>query len=109
MDAQIYKNTRDFILSKNNPYYYEGTKAKGIGSPHTPNQYIWHIALTMQGLTANNCHQKENLVQTIMNTTGNTGYCHESFYVNDDTKFTRPWFCWANSLFAELVIDTYLK
>ena len=25
--------------------------AKGIGSPHTPEDYIWHMALSMQGLT----------------------------------------------------------
>ncbi len=33
-DDEIYKNTRAFVLSKENPYYYEGTAAKGVGSPH---------------------------------------------------------------------------
>ena len=51
-DDEIYKNTRAFVLSKENPYYYEGTAAKGVGSPHTPPEYIWHIALSMQGLTS---------------------------------------------------------
>lgn len=106
---EIYKNTRKFILSKDNPYYYQGKNAKGIGSPHTWSQYIWPIALSMQGLTSSNQSEKETLIKMIMNNTGNTGYCHESFDVDDDTKFTRPWFCWANSLFAELVIETYLK
>lgn len=106
---EIYKNTRKFILSKDNPYYYQGKNAKGIGSPHTWPQYIWPIALSMQGLTSSNQSEKETLIKMIMNNTGNTGYCHESFDVDDDTKFTRPWFCWANSLFAELVIETYLK
>ena len=45
----------------------------------------------------------------IVNNTGDSGYCHESFDVNDDMKYTRPWFCWANSLFAELVIKTYFE
>lgn len=31
-DNEIYKNTRAFVLSKENPYYYEGTAAKGIGA-----------------------------------------------------------------------------
>lgn len=106
---EIYQNTRKFILSKNNPYYFEGKKAKGIGSPHTWSQYVWPIALAMQGLTTSSQQEKENLIDMIMNNTGNTGYCHESFDVNDDTQYTREWFCWANSLFAELVIDTYLK
>ena len=43
----------------------------------------------------------------IVNNTGDTGYCHESFDVNDDSQYTRPWFCWANSLFAELIMKVY--
>lgn len=52
MDDPIYQNTRKFILSNHNPYYYQGKVASGIGSPHTPNNYIWHISLAIQGLTA---------------------------------------------------------
>ena len=32
---------------------------------------------------------------------------HESFHKDDATKFTRKWFAWANTLFAELLIETY--
>lgn len=106
---EIYKNTRAFILSKENPYYFEGNRAKGIGSPHTWSEYIWPIALSMQGLTSLLQHEREALIETIIDNTGGTGYCHESFDVNDDTQFTRPWFCWADSLFAELVIKTYFE
>ena len=98
-----------FVLSKENPYYYEGSRARGIGSPHTWSEYIWPIALSMQGLTSSSQEERENMIQMIVNNTGDTGYCHESFDVNDDTKYTRPWFCWANSLFAELVIKTYFE
>jgi len=30
---------------------------------------------------------------------------HESFAADDDGKYTRPWFGWANSLFGELMVD----
>ena len=106
---EIYQNTRRFILSKENPYYYEGSRARGIGSPHTWSEYIWPIALSMQGLTSSSQEERENMIQMIVNNTGDSGYCHESFDVNDDMKYTRPWFCWANSLFAELVIKTYFE
>lgn len=46
----LYQHTQSFILSHHNPYY-QGTCASGIGSPHTSKNYIWHIALSMQGLT----------------------------------------------------------
>ncbi len=31
----IYINTRKFILCENNPYFFKGKAAEGIGSPHT--------------------------------------------------------------------------
>lgn len=102
-DDPIYLNTRRFILSQDNPYFYQGTKAKGIGSPHTPDQYIWHIALSMQAITSNDPKEQEALLKTLVNTTANTGHMHEGFYVNDDHQFTREWFAWSDSLFAYLV------
>ena len=51
----IYKATRSRILSKANPYFYAGTAASGIGSPHTPPDQIWPIALAVQNqLTVEN-------------------------------------------------------
>ncbi len=103
-DDEIYQNTRRFILSKNNPYYYEGTAAKGIGSPHTPKNYIWHVSLAMQGLTST-CDEEVNAILDLFETTtAGTGLMHEGFHVDNPDKFTRVWFAWANSIFAEFVI-----
>lgn len=104
---RIYQNTRKFILSKNNPYYYEGSSAKGIGSPHTPEQYIWHIALTMQGLTAESRSEQEELLQVILKSDAGCQLMHEGFHCDDPSKFTREWFAWANSLFALFVMQLY--
>lgn len=108
-DAQdeIYKNTRKFVLSKDNPYYYEGSAAKGIGSPHTPDQYIWHIALSMQGLTSIDPKEQEELLATLLRTDAGTGYMHEGFHCDRPDEFTRDWFAWSNSLFALYVLTMY--
>ncbi|MGG0813995.1 glycoside hydrolase family 125 protein [Paenibacillus alvei] len=102
-DDPIYQNTRRFILSEENPYFYSGKAAKGIGSPHTPNQYIWHIALSMQGLTANSQEEIASLIELLTTTDAGTGYMHEGFHVDDPAQFTREWFAWSNSLFSELI------
>lgn len=47
----VAENTRRFLLSEANPYYFKGDKLSGIGSPHTPSRYVWHIAAAMEGLT----------------------------------------------------------
>ncbi len=106
-DDAIYQNTRRFILSKKNPYYYEGSIAQGIGSPHTPDRYIWHIALTMQGLTAQTVQEKENLLELLLNTDAGKGVMHEGFCCDDPNQFTREWFAWANSLFSLFVMQLY--
>lgn len=105
----IYQNTRRFILSKANPYYYEGTCARGIGSPHTPENYIWHIALSMQGLTAASKEEAKEMIKMIVNTDGDTLFTHEGVHKDHPEQFTRPWFAWSNSLFASLVYEVYLK
>ena len=48
----IYPNTRKFLLSKDNPTYYTGKLAHGIGSPHTNDGWVWPLAILMQGFTA---------------------------------------------------------
>lgn len=106
-DDETYKATRAFLLSKENPYFYQGKAAKGIGSPHTPNEYIWPIALCMQGLTSGSRSEQLELLEMLLNTDAGTGLMHESFHKDDPSKFTRPWFAWANSLFAEFVIALY--
>jgi meiotically up-regulated gene 157 (Mug157) protein len=102
-DDPIYLNTRKFILSKDNPYFYSGTHAAGIGSPHTPKDYVWPISLTMQALTSTDAAEVERLLETLLSTDAGTGFMHEGVDVNNPEQFTRPWFAWANSLFGDLI------
>ncbi|MBB3109681.1 hypothetical protein FHS18_001744 [Paenibacillus phyllosphaerae] len=101
----IYQNTRRFALSKENPFYYEGTAARGIGSPHTPEKYIWPMALSMQGLTATTKEEKLAMIAMLEASDADTGYMHEGFHADDPSRFTRSWFAWSNSLFARLVYE----
>ncbi|GHH99831.1 glycoside hydrolase family 125 protein [Neobacillus kokaensis] len=109
VNNEIYQNTRRFILSKENPYYYEGKVAKGIGSPHTPPNYVWHMALSMQGLTADNDTEMLEMIAVLESTDADTGFMHEGFHADDPSKFTRPWFAWSNSLFSQLVLKALDK
>jgi meiotically up-regulated gene 157 (Mug157) protein len=104
-DDPVYRNTRAFVLSEGNPYFHAGRHAKGIGSPHTPPGRIWPIALAVQGLTATDPAESLELLRTLAATTADTGYMHESFDPDDPAVFTRPWFGWANSMFALLAMD----
>ncbi|AWX96223.1 glycoside hydrolase family 125 protein [Streptococcus suis] len=106
-DDPIYLATRRTILSQENPYYYEGDYAAGLGSSHTFYRYIWPIALAIQGLTTDDKEEKARLLDTMVACDGGTGLMHESFHVDDPTLCSREWFSWANMMFCELVLDYY--
>ena len=104
-DDEIYLNTRRMMLSEENPYYYEGKFAKGIGSPHTPEGYIWHIALSIQGMTSAVDSEKEQILDWFETTDAGTNLVHEGFHKDDPAIFTREWFSWSNAMFVEFVLS----
>lgn len=103
-DDPVYQNTRATILSSENPYFYSGTEASGIGSSHTPEDYIWHMAIAMEGLTSSNPVKQKTILDTLVKTDGGTGVLHEGFHKDDSTQYTREWFSWPNMLFVELML-----
>ena len=105
LNDEKYINTRNFILSTENSEFHIGKYASGIGSPHTPEGYIWHISLAMQGLTTDDVNKKRELLEIMKNTDAGTYLMHEGFHPDDPNKFTRDWFSWANMMFCELVLD----
>ncbi|ACO33248.1 Tat pathway signal sequence domain protein [Acidobacterium capsulatum ATCC 51196] len=100
----LYQNTRRFVLSTANPWYFEGSAAQGIGSPHTGRNAIWPMSLLIRALTSTHDEEIVACLRWLRNTTGGTGYMHESFDASDPSQYTRPWFAWANTLFGELVL-----
>ena len=104
IDKEIYLNTRKRVLSKKNKYYYEGACLKGIGSPHTPENRVWHLAVAMQGITSEDEKEIESCYQMLINTTDGEGYMHEGVDCNAPCYYSRPWFAWANSMFADFVL-----
>jgi meiotically up-regulated gene 157 (Mug157) protein len=106
-DSFIYKNTRKFLLSKDNPYYYSGTFARGIGSAHTNDGYVWPLALVMQGMTAATDAEKKDVLAQLIASDPGDHLLHESFDPNDPRKFTRQDFGWPNALFSEYMLTSF--
>ena len=104
-DAEVIRNTRRFILSEANPYYYRGKFSCGIGSPHTPVRHVWQLALIMQGMTSADEREREDILRMLSETDAGTGLMHESMHVDDPSRYTREWFSWANALFREWILD----
>lgn len=103
-DDPIYLKTRDFVLSEKNPFYFSGSRASGIGSPHTPDQHVWPIALAIQAMTSGNQEIQLQTLDLLERNDAGTGKMHESFHVNDDRIFTREWFSWSDMTYVDLVL-----
>ncbi|MGN0090512.1 MAG: glycoside hydrolase family 125 protein [Alloprevotella sp.] len=103
-DDSIYRNTRRFVWSEDNPYFFRGKAGEGIGGPHVGLDYPWPMSLILKGLTADSADEQYECLTMLRNTDGGTGFMHESFHKDDARNFTRSWFAWANTLFGELVL-----
>jgi len=100
----LYLNTRKFLLSQNNPYYYAGTAAKGIGGPHVGYGYIWPLSLIMQAQTSTDDNEILQCLEWLKISSAGTGFMHESFWKDNSENFTRSWFAWANTQFGHLIL-----
>ena len=100
----LYQRTRQFTLSSYNPYWFKGTAATGMGSPHTGRGQIWPMGIILRALTSTNDREIIQCLKWLRNSTAGTNFIHESFDADDASKFTRPWFAWANTLFGELIV-----
>lgn len=101
----IYMNTRRFVLSSDNPFYFSGKYAHGVGSPHTPRGYVWPLALVMQGMTASDPVEVSSVLAELQASDTGDHLLHESFDPNTPMQFTRSNFGWPCSLYSELVLD----
>lgn len=106
---EVYQNTREFILSTSNPYYFKAKNARGIGSSHTNYGNIWPMGVIMQAITSNNSAEIKTCLKILLKTHANKYFMHESFSKNNPNNFTRDWFAWANSLFGELILKIYAE
>ncbi|HQY12662.1 MAG TPA: glycoside hydrolase family 125 protein, partial [Ferruginibacter sp.] len=104
---RIYTNTRKLVLSENNPFFFKGKAAEGIGGPHVGMDYIWPMSIIMRALTSKEDTEIKMCLDMLQKTHAGTGFMHESFHKDDAGKFTRKWFAWANTLFGELIWKIY--
>jgi meiotically up-regulated gene 157 (Mug157) protein len=107
-NGDIYRNTRARLLSPINKYYFDGPVLRGIGSPHTPNNYVWPLALAIEALTEEGPNEHIAQVFTFQIRQLLKSACNDAMHegVSSTTGcpvFSRPWFEWANALFVVLI------
>ncbi|KAF9008869.1 Six-hairpin glycosidase-like protein [Cyathus striatus] len=100
-----YVATRNILLSRNNPYYAAGKKFNGVGGPHVDPWHPWPMSHISAIFGTENDQEILTSLYTIANNTNGLGLIHESQSIYNSSDYTRSWFAWANSYFAEMILD----
>ena len=119
---KTYQNTRKMILEQNgNPYYLSGKGFSGIGGPHIGLQYAWPMSRLVQAMTSDDDEEILDSLEAVLKSS-KLGLVHESINVDRVADYTRrclsagfiakdidntvgSWFAWANSVFAQAILD----
>ena len=100
----VYENTRRFVWSEDNPYFWRGAAGEGIGGPHIGVEMIWPMSIMMRAFTSTDDAEIRDCICQLITTDAGTGFMHESFSRHDAADYTRAWFAWQNTLFGELIL-----
>ncbi|MDR1171058.1 MAG: glycoside hydrolase family 125 protein [Bacteroidales bacterium] len=100
----VYQNTRRFVWSQDNPYFFRGTAGEGIGGPHIGYDMVWPMSIILKAMTSSKDTEIKACIRMLRDTDNDTGFMHESFNKDNPAKFTRSWFAWVNTLFGELIV-----
>ena len=103
----LYRNTRAFVLSPDNMYFYHGRAGQGLGGPHSGLDMIWPLGIIIQAITSQDDKEIAACLALLKSSHDGTGFMHESFHKDDPAKFTRKWFAWANTMFGELILKLH--
>jgi meiotically up-regulated gene 157 (Mug157) protein len=103
----VYQNTRQLLLSADNPFFFKGKAGEGIGGPHVGMDMIWPLSIIMRGLTSTDDKEIKYCIDILQHTHAETGFMHESFHKDDPARFSRKWFAWANTIFGEFILKIY--
>ena len=72
----VYRNTREFVWSESNPYYFKGEVGEGIGSPHILAEMIWPMSIMMKAFTSDDDDEIRECICQLMTTDAGTGFMH---------------------------------
>ena len=101
----VWLATRARVLSAQNPYFFSGSVAEGVGGAHVGAGVIWPMSIIMRAMTSTSDPEIAACLLALKRSSNGTGFLHEAFDSNDASHFTRPWFAWVNGLFGELILQ----
>lgn len=88
---EVYKATREFVLSGQNPWFARGPVISGVGSPHIKPGAAWPMASVVRIMTTDDDKEITQALGELVSSTGGLGLMHESVNSLDEKDWTREW------------------
>ncbi|KAG0167192.1 hypothetical protein DFQ28_000856 [Apophysomyces sp. BC1034] len=108
-EDEVYLNTRAFVLSEWNPWFFKGKFGSGIGGPHTGRDMIWPMSLLAQIQTSSSEEEIGATLDVLKRLARKSGLMCEAFHKDNPARFTRAWFSWANGLAGRTILEVMEK
>ncbi len=74
-DDPVYLRTRAWVLSDDNPYFFRGTAAEGLGGPHSGLGMIWPLGIITRALTSRSEQEVARCLAMLKRRTPGPGSC----------------------------------
>jgi meiotically up-regulated gene 157 (Mug157) protein len=87
---EYYVNTRKFILSNSNPFYFKGNNGEGTGITFNTNDYISPAGIALRGLTSKNTDEVRYCVKVLQAGHSGSGLMQIGFGVDELRKVLGP-------------------
>ncbi|KAF9505591.1 glycoside hydrolase family 125 protein [Hydnum rufescens UP504] len=94
-----------FVKKRLKPSLHGRNDSTTISGPHVSPTSPWPISLISAMFSTDPDTKIQTYLSTLMSSTSGLGRIHESVDIHDTTSHTHPWFAWAYSYFAEMVLD----
>ena len=103
-DDVVYQNTRQLILSPDNPNFAVGKVASGVGSEHTAKGLGLAISLDHARDDGSTDLERKAVLKELLDSDPGDHLLHESFNPDDPKIYTRKRFGLPNALFSEFIL-----
>lgn len=87
----VYQNTRNVLLSADNPYFMRGPVINSVGGPHNGPGYAWPMASVARIQTSDDDQEITRTLKELVGSTAGLGLIHESINSFNQKDWTRQW------------------
>ncbi len=106
---EYYINTKKFIHTPSNPYYFKGENGDGTGVNYYNTDYLIPASIALRGLASKDDNEIRYCIKILQACHSGTGFMQHGFGINDLHRVYGPASGVGCALFSELIMKVYFE